>query len=159
MEATAGHDLLSFMDAYSGYNQIRMHPPDKDKTAFITDSAVYCYKMMPFGLKNAGATFQRLVNLIFAPLIPETMAVYVDDILVKSLHRGDHLSHLRQAFQLLRQYKMKLNPEKCTFGVASGKFLGYLVSQRGIEANPDQISAILNMKSPTCVNEVQVLTG
>ena len=74
--------------------------------------------------------------------------------LVKSLHRGDHLSHLEEAFQLLRRYKMKLNPEKCTFGVASGKFLGYLVSQRGVEANPDQISAILNMKSPTCVKEV-----
>ena len=137
------------MDACSGYNQIRMHPPDEDKTTFITDYVVYCYKMIPFGLKNAGATFQRLVNRIIAPLISTTMVVYVDDMLVKSLHQEDHLYHLEEAFNLLRQHKMKLNPEKCTFEVASGKFLGYLVSQRGIEANPNQISAILNMKSPT----------
>ena len=102
VENTSGHNLLSFMDAYFGYNHIRIYPPDEDNTTFITDRIVYCYKMMPFGLKNAGATFQRLVNRIFAPLIGKTMAVYVDDMLVKSLHRGDHLRHLDEAFKLLR---------------------------------------------------------
>jgi len=85
------------------------------------------------------------------------MKVYVDDMLVKTVQRTDHLQHISIAFDLLRQYKVKLNPKKCIFGVASGKFLGYLVIQRGIEANPNQISAILNMRSPTCVKEVQML--
>ena len=87
------------------------------------------------------------------------MEVYVDDMLVKSTLRTDHLQHLGEAFNLLRKYKIKLNPEKCTFGVASGKFLGYLVTQRGIEADPNQISSILNMRSPTCMKEVQMLNG
>jgi hypothetical protein len=147
------------MDTYSGYNQIKMYPPDEDKMAFLTDRGTYCYKVMPFGLKNAGATFQCMVNHVFKDLIGKTMEVYVDDMLVKSSQRMEHIQHLEEAFSLLRKYKIRLNPEKCTFGVASGKFLGYLVTQRGIEANPDQISAILDMKSPTCVKEVQSLTG
>lgn len=102
VEATSGHDILSFMDAYSGYNQVRIHPPDEEKTAFVTDSTVYCYKRMSLGLKNAGATYQRLVNLIFEKLIPTSMAVYVDDMLIKSLHRGDHIPHLEESFKLLR---------------------------------------------------------
>jgi len=87
------------------------------------------------------------------------MEVYVDDILVKSVQRTNHLQRLNKTFNLLRQYKVKLNHEKCTIGVASRKFLEYLVTQRGIEADPDQISAIMNMKSPTCVKEVQMLNG
>ena len=92
---------------------------------------------MPFGLKNAGVTFQRMVNKVFNDLIGNTMEVYVDDMLVKSVQRTNHLQHLSKAFDLLRQYEVMLNPEKCTFGVASGKFLGYLVTQWGIEADPD----------------------
>jgi len=123
VEATAGHELLNFMDAYFGYNQIKMHPPDKDKIAFTTDRGIYCYNVMPFGLKNVGATFQRMVNKVFKDLIGSTMAVYIDDMLVKSVHHRDHLQHLDEAFDLLRQYKVKLNPEKCTFGVAFEKFI------------------------------------
>jgi len=155
VDATAGSELLSFMDAYSGYNQIQMYPPDQEKTAFLTDRGIYCYKMMPFGLKNAGATFQRMVDHVFKDLIGKTMSVYVDDMIVKSSQRTDHLQHLEEAFSRLRKYQIKLNPEKCTFGVASGKFLGYMVTQRGIESDPSQVSAILNMKSPTSVKEVQ----
>lgn len=113
---------------------------------------------MPFGLKNAGATYQRLVNKIFKPLIGRTMEVYIDDMLVKSLNRSDHVKDLREAFSILQTYGLKLNPEKCTFGVESGKFLGYLVSQRGIEVNPDQIQAIMKMNSPRTIKEVQALT-
>ena len=98
-----------------------------------------------------------MVDQVFKDLIGHTMEVYVDDMLVKSVQRSDHLRHLNEAFDLLRKYQVKLNPEKCTFEVASGKFLGYLVTQRGIEANSDQISVILNMKSPMCVKEVQIL--
>ena len=91
VEATAGHELLSFMDTYSGYNQIKMHPPDEDMTAFTTGWGIYCYKVMPFRLKNVGATFQQMVNAIFKDLIENTLEVYVDDILVKSVQHTDHL--------------------------------------------------------------------
>ena len=136
-----------------------MHEPDQIKTTFVTDRGLYCYKVMPFGLKNAGATYQRLVNRIFADLIGKTMEVYVDDMLVKSLLATNHVDNLREMFLILRRYKMKLNPNKCVFGVESGKFLGYIVSRRGIEANPEKIKALLDMKSPRRVKEVQSLTG
>ncbi|CAL9028480.1 unnamed protein product, partial [Prunus brigantina] len=127
VDATAGHALLSFMDAYSGYNQIFMHPEDQAHTSFITDRGLYCYKVMPFGLKNVGATYQRLVNNIFAPLIGNTMEVYVDDMLVKSRTTNQHIPNLSAMFTILKQYKMRLNPTKCAFGVASGKFLGFMI--------------------------------
>ncbi|KAI5351609.1 hypothetical protein L3X38_004500 [Prunus dulcis] len=148
VDSTSGNQLLSFMDAYSGYNQIMMHGDDKAKTSFIIERGTYCYKVMPFGLKNAGATYQRLVNKIFKEQIGKTMEVYVDDMLVKAPKRADHIGNLAESFSLLRQYRMKLNPSKCTFSVSSGRFLGYLVTQRGIEAHPRQIKAILEMKRP-----------
>ncbi|CAA7047599.1 unnamed protein product, partial [Microthlaspi erraticum] len=159
VDATAGHELMSFMDAFSGYNQILMHPSDQEKTSFMTSRGIYCYKVMPFGLKNAGSTYQRLVNMMFADQIGYTMEVYIDDMLVKSLVAEDHIMHLQQAFATLRKYNMKLNPTKCSFGVSSGKFLGYIVTHRGIEANPDQIRAIQVIPSPKNVKEVQKLTG
>ncbi|KAI5336625.1 hypothetical protein L3X38_015893 [Prunus dulcis] len=159
VDATAGHALLSFMDAYSGYNQIFMHPEDQAHTSFITDRGLYCYKVMPFGLKNAGATYQRLVNHLFAPLIGNTMEVYVDDMLVKSRTADQHIPNLSAMFTILKQYKMRLNPTKCAFGVASGKFLGFMISQRGIEANPEKIQAILDMAIPKTVKDIQSLTG
>ncbi|XP_056866528.1 uncharacterized protein LOC130512491 [Raphanus sativus] len=139
--------------------EILMHPDDREKTAFITDRGTYCYKVMPFGLKNAGATYQRLVNRMFAEQLGKTMEVYIDDMLVKSLRADDHLAHLKECFAILNKYGMKLNPAKCTFGVSSGEFLGYIVTQRGIEANPKQISAVLNLPSPRNCREVQRLTG
>ncbi|XP_019230417.1 PREDICTED: uncharacterized protein LOC109211339 [Nicotiana attenuata] len=139
IDATVGHELLSFLDAYSGYNQILMEEEDQEKTTFITQQGTYCYRVMPFGLKNAGATYQRLVTKMFKDQLGKTMEVYIDDILVKSKRKEDHL---REAFDILRRYGMKLNPEKCAFGVTSGKFLDFLVSQRGIEVNPDQIKGI-----------------
>jgi hypothetical protein len=114
---------------------------------------------MPFGLKNAVATFQRAVTDILRPAIGKTVEVYVDDILVKSREPEDHLADLEATFQLLRRYRMKLNASKCSFGVGSGKFLGYLISHKGIEANPIKVQALLDIKSPTCVKEVQKLTG
>src|SRR6187397_3237078 len=98
VDATAGHELLSFMDTYSGYNQILMHKDDQEKTAFITSQGIYCYKVMPFGLKNAGATYQRLVNKMFEDQLGETMEVYIDDMLVKSKKSKDHVDHLKQTF-------------------------------------------------------------
>ena len=121
VDATARHELLSFMDAYSGYNQILMHPDDQEKTAFMTNLGIFCYKVMPFGLKNAGATYQPLVNKMFADMLGKTMEVYIDDMLVKSLVADDHINHLKQSFDILRKYNMKLNPTKCSFGVSAGK--------------------------------------
>ena len=159
VDATAGHELLSFMDAFSDYNQISMDPGDQEKTSFVTAQGTYCYRVMPFGLKNAGATYQRLVNRMFQKHIGTTMEVYIDDMLVKSTTAGLHVSHLSEAFQILRNYNMKLNPAKCAFGVSAGKFLGFIVNHRGIEANPDKIKALLDMPSPSGIKEVQRLTG
>ena len=113
VDATSGHELLSFMDTYSGYNQILMHVFDQQHTSFITDCGLYCYKVTPFGLKNAGATYQHLVNMMFMEQIGKTMEVYVDDILVKSKTAADHVAHLSNTFAILRKYRMKLNPLKC----------------------------------------------
>jgi len=106
-----------------------MHPPDESKTAFTTGLGIYCYKVMPFGLKNIKATFQRMVDRVLKDLIGRPMEVYVEDMLIKSTMRKDNLQYLGEAFDLLQNIKVKLNFEKCTFGVASGKFLGYLVTQ------------------------------
>ena len=118
VDSTAGHKLLSFMDAFSGYNQIKMNETDQEKTSFVTSQGLFCYEVMPFGLKNAGATYQRLVNHMFCPQIGRNVEVYVDDMLVKSLDKGKHLDNLQETFDTLRRYNMKLNPSKCTFGVA-----------------------------------------
>ena len=158
-KSLTGHQLLSFMDAFLGYSQIKMDEADQEKTSFVTSQGLFCYEVMPFGLKNAGATYQRLVNHMFRPQIGRNVKVYVDDMLVKSLDEGKHLDDLQETFNTLRQYNMKLNPSKCAFGVASGKFLGFMVSHRGIEANPEKIKAILDMKPPQSIKEVQSLTG
>ena len=159
VDSTAGHKLLTFMDAFSGYNQIKMAEEDQEKTAFITSQGLYCYKVMPFGLKNAGATYQRLVNKMFSQQIGRNMEVYVDDMLVKNKEELTHLDDLKETFSTLKKYQMKLNPSKCVFGVVSGKFLGFMVSQRGIEVNLEKVRAIINMASPKTVKDVQKLTG
>ena len=154
VDATAGYELLSFMDAFSGYNQISMDPNDQEKTSFVTAQETYCYRVMPFGLKNAGATYQRLVNRMFQKQIGTTMEVYIDDMLVKSTTAELHIAHLSEVFQILRNYNMKLNPAKCAFGVSVGKFLGFIFNHRGIEANPDKIKVVLDMPSPSGIKEV-----
>ncbi|KAL0448335.1 UNVERIFIED_CONTAM: Retrovirus-related Pol polyprotein from transposon gypsy [Sesamum latifolium] len=138
MDSTASCALFSMMDAYQGYHQIFMAEEDRDKTSFVMENGVYYYNVMPFGLKNAGATYQRLMNRMFKDLIRSTMEVYVDDMLIKIKIEKEHLGHLESAFTIMRTYGMKLNPTKCTFGVREGKFLGYMVSERGIEANPEK---------------------
>ena len=131
-----------------------MDESDQEKTSFITSQGLFCYKVMPFGLKNAGATYQRLVNHMFHPQIGRNVEVYVDDMLVKSLDEDKHLDDLQETFDTFRWYNMKLNPSECAFGVLSDKFLGFMVSYRGIEVNPDKIQAILNMEPPRDIKEV-----
>ncbi|XP_016173755.1 uncharacterized protein LOC107616294 [Arachis ipaensis] len=147
------------MDAYSGYNRIPMYKPDQEKTSFITPRANYCYVVMPFELKSAGATYQRLMNKVFAPHLGNLMEVYVDDILVKTKDKADLLTDLSQVFNTIRMHGMRLNPAKCTFVVEAGKFLGFMLTQRGIESNPDKCRVVLEMKIPTCLREVQQLNG
>ena len=120
---------------------------------------IFYYNVMPFGLKNVGATDQRLVTKMFRLLLGKTMEVYIDDMLIKSKERPDHANHLQQAFDLLRTYGMKLNPVKCAFGVSVGQFLGFMMTQRGIEANPSQLKAILESPASSSRKEVQQLTG
>ena len=116
------------MDAFSGYNQIRMHEADQEKTSFVTSQGLFCYKVMPFSLKNAGATYQRLMNKMFTQQIGRNVQVYMNDMLVKIRREEDHLEDLRETFDTLRSYNMKLNLGKCAFGVTAGKFLGFMVS-------------------------------
>ena len=128
VDSIAGHKLLTFMDAFSGYYQIKLAKEDQEKTAFITSQGFYYYKVMPFSLKNARATYQRLVNKIFSKQIMRNMEMYVDDMLIKSREEFAHMDDLQETFATLKQYQMKLNPSKCAFGVVSRKFLGFMVS-------------------------------
>ncbi|XP_057418168.1 uncharacterized protein LOC130712350 [Lotus japonicus] len=159
VDNSSGYEYLSLMDAYSGYNQIPMFQKDEDKTTFVTDQGTYCYTMLPFGLKNVVATYQRMMTKIFGHLMGKSVEVYIDDVIVKTPKGGDHVADLAEVFEQLHKHNMRLNPEKCTFGVRSGKFLGYMLTDQGIELNPDKCEAIKNMKSPRTVKEVQQLAG
>ena len=127
------------MDAFSGYHQIFIDPTNKEKMAFICSTGVFNYVMMPFGLMNAGATYQRLMDKIFKNQRGRNFEVYVDDSIVKSKTEKEMIVDLQETFDKMRKYKMKLNPRKCVFWIRSRKFLGYLVGQRGIDANHEKI--------------------
>ncbi|KAK4397993.1 hypothetical protein Sango_1274800 [Sesamum angolense] len=130
-------------------------PKDGKRVSFITSAGIFCYVARPFSLKNAGATYQCLVDKIFRPQFGRNIKVYIDDMLVKSKEAKDHITDPEETFSVLRNYRLKLNPKKYAFGVQRGRFLGFMVTHRGIEANPLKIKAILDMKAPTNVNEVQ----
>ncbi|XP_028057287.1 uncharacterized protein LOC114261245 [Camellia sinensis] len=158
VDVTAGHERMSFLDAYSGYHQISLFGPDQEKTAFISLRGTYCYKVMPFSLKNAGATYQRMVTKMFMDQLGKTMEAYIDDMVVKSKLAEHHLRDLEEVFQIPKTHKLRLNALKCAFGVGSGKFLGYMVTRQGIEVNPDQIKALKDIEAPRKARELQKLT-
>jgi hypothetical protein len=133
------------LDAYSGYHQIKMKESDQLVTSFITPFGMYCYVTMPFGLRNTGATYQRCMQHVFGEHIGPTVEAYVDDIVVKTKKADNLVNDLDVAFKCLRAKNIKLNPEKCVFGVPRGMLLGFIVSKRGIEANREKITAITNM--------------
>ena len=145
VDGAAGHKILGFLNAYSRYNQINMHPQDKEKTTFVTIDANYYYRVIPFGLKNAGATYQRLMDKIFKALIGRCIEVYVDDIVVKSDSFEQHVKDLEEVFEALRRTDMRLNPEKCTFGVEGGKFLGFMLTTGGSRLTRTSVG-----RSPRC---------
>ena len=159
VDSTSGCKMLNFLDAFSGYNQIKMHPRDECKTAFMTETSCYCYTVMSFGLKNAGTTYQWLMDKVLAPMLGRNVHAYVDDMVVTSQERGQHIADLEELFTTIAKYRLKLNPEKCVFRVEADKFLGFLLIERGIDANPEKCAAILAMRSPASVKEVKQLTG
>jgi hypothetical protein len=149
VDSTSRCDLLSFLDAYSGFHQIQMSRQDREHTAFVTMDGLYCYIVMPYNLKNALSTFVRAMSKTFGDLIRDKIEVYVDDIVVKTKRGSTLVEDLTLVFDKLRATRTKLNPEKCVFGVYAGKLLGFLVSHRGVEANPEKIKAIETMRPPT----------
>ncbi|XP_070050774.1 uncharacterized protein [Nicotiana tomentosiformis] len=159
IDATTGYGTMSFIDGSSGYNQIRMAPKDEELTAFLTPKGIYYYMVMPFILKNAGATYQRAMQNIFDDLLHKNVECYVHDLVVKSRKRGDHLKDLRMVFELLRRYKLRMNPLKCAFGVTSKKFLGFIVRHRGIEINQEKVDEILKMLEPRDIHELKSVQG
>ena len=150
--------MLSFMDGFYGYNQILMAPEDREKTTFIIEWGTYCYKFMSFGLKNVGATYQWAATTLFHDMMHRGVEVYVDDMIVKSRDKADHLATPERFFQRIRKFKLRLNPKKCIFSVSSGKLLGYMVKW-GIEVDPDKIKAILDMPVPKTEKEVRGFLG
>ena len=148
MDTTAGHPRMSFLNAFQGYHQIPLAFKDQEKTAFMTPTGNYHYKVMSFGLKNAGSTYQRMMTRMFKSQLGKNIEIYVDDMVVKSKMVSGHLGDLDGIFNVLRRHKLHLNASKCSFGMGSSKFLGYLVTHRGIEVNLDQIKAINDLKLP-----------
>ena len=153
VDFTASHELWTLSQV-----TIKLGSSDQEKTSFVTGQGTYCYQVMPFGLKNAGATYKRLVNKMFQKQIGISMEVYIDDMLVKLVKVELHVDHLAEAFQILKEYKMKLKPTKCAFGVSVRKFSGFIINSRGIEANLEKIRVVLNMQPPSSTKEIQRLT-
>jgi hypothetical protein len=159
VDSAAGCEVMSLLDCFSGYHQIYMKEEDKASTSFITPFGTYCFLRMSEGLKNAGSTFSRLTKSVLESQVGRNIFTYVDDIVIASRNKEDHLDDLTDTFANMRDARLRLNPEKCVFGVRQGKILGYLVSHRGIEANPTKIQAIINMTPPQSTRDVQRLTG
>jgi hypothetical protein len=156
VDATASLELMSLLDCYSGYHQIWMKKEDEPKTSFITSSGAYCYLRMHEGLKNAGGRFSKMTAKVLHSQIGRNVLTYVDDIIVKSMKQENYITDLQETFA---KAGLKLNPEKCVFGVKKSKFLGCLVSMKGVEANPSKIKAILRMEPPSTKKGAQRLTG
>ena len=158
-DSTAGCALLCFLDCYLWYHQIALKEEDQEKTAFITPFGAYCYTTMSFGLKNTGTTYQRAIQDCLKNQLHRNIEAYVDDMVIKTRNPDDFIVDLEETFASFRSYQWKLNPTKCVFGVPSGKLLRFIISNRGIEANPEKIAAITNMHPPASIKDVQKLTG
>ena len=150
---------MCFLDAYSGYHEIKMKESDQAATAFITPYGPFCFNTMPFGLKNAGATYQRMIQTCLEKQIGKTVEAYVDDVVIKTKHVESLVDDLRLTFDNLRTYDIWLNPEKCIFSVPAEKLLRFIVSNRAIEANPAKIRVLSQLAIPTDLKQVQKLAG
>ncbi|GKB05646.1 reverse transcriptase domain-containing protein, partial [Tanacetum coccineum] len=159
VESLCGYPFKCFLDAYKGYHRIQIVELDEDKTAFHTLHGVYCYTKMPFGLKNARATYQWLVDKAFEKQVGRNLEVYVDDLVIKSHTKAELLRDIEETFRTLRKINMKLNLKKCTFGAVEGMFLGYMVGPEGIKPCLEKIEAVLQLPSLRTIKEVQSLNG
>jgi hypothetical protein len=157
VDYAANAAIMSLLDCFSGYHQCWMAKEDEEKTNFITPFGTFCFVRMPEGLKNAGSTFTRMTGIVFKPQISKNIQAYVDDLIVKSSDRASHVNDLAETFANMRRAGLKLNPEKCVFGVTKGKILGCLISAKRIEANPDKIKAIREMEEPKTKKDIQKL--
>ena len=155
----AGSAMFSFIDGFSGYNQIKMAPKDAEKTAFRTPIGNFYYTVMPFRLKNAGATYQRTMTAIFDDMMHQELEDYVDDIVVKSKRRAEYFHILRKVFERCRAFKLRMNLLKCAFEASTRKFLGFLVHSRGIDADLAKAIAIATMRPPATVKELKSFLG
>jgi hypothetical protein len=158
VDSAANTAVMSLLDCFSGYHQCWMAKEDEEKTSFITPFGTFCFVRMPEGLKNAGSTFTRMTGTVFKPQIGRNFQAYVDDLIVKIANRASHVSDLAETFANMRRAGLKLNPEKCVFGVTNGKILGCLISAKRIEANPNKIRAIREMEEPK-TKDIQKLNG
>jgi hypothetical protein len=158
VDSTASCSMLSFLDCYSGYHQISLTKEDEEKTAFITLFGAFCYTSMPFSLKNTGATYQRSIQTCLADHWGKRVEAYIDDVVIKTENSENFIEGLQLVFNRWRRYRWKLNPEKCVFGVPSGKLLRFIVSHQGIEDNLEKIKAIMRMEAPRSQKKVQRLT-
>ena len=154
VDATVDHPWVSFLDAFQGYHQIPLALDDQKKTAFVTPTGNYHYKVMPFGLKNARSTYQRMITRMFEPQLGKNIEVYINDMVVKSKVVSEHVNDLGNIFEILREHKLCLNASKCSFGISSGKFMGYKVTHPRIKVDPNQIRAITNLRPPWNLKEV-----
>ncbi|GJS04670.1 reverse transcriptase domain-containing protein [Tanacetum coccineum] len=159
VESFCGYPFKCFLDAYKGYHQIKMAKEDEEKTAFIISQGIFCYSKMPFGLKNVGATYQRLVDKAFQKQIGRNLEAYVDDLVIKSCTEQEVIRDVEETFRTLRKKNMKLNPKKCTFRMKEGVFLGYKVNSDGLWVCPDKVEAVFSLPSPKCLKDVQRLNG
>jgi hypothetical protein len=159
IDQAAGCDMLSLLDCFSRYHQVWMRREDEAKTRFTTPFGIFCFIRMPEGLRNAGSTFNRMMELILGSQLGRNASAYVDDIVIMSEKEKDHIADLTETFDNMRQNDLKLNLEKCIFGIRKGQLLGRMVSKRGIQENPQKIEALRRMQPPSSRKEVQRLTG
>jgi hypothetical protein len=159
VDSTVGCKIMALLVYFSGYHQIWLRKEDKEKTSFITLFGTFCYLRMLEGLRNAGSSFCRMTKATLKDQVGRNVLSYVDDIMVESKKNASYISDLTKTLANTCKAKLKLNPDKCVFGVIRGKVLGCLVSTKGIEVNPDKIKAILQMEPPQTRKEVQKLTG
>ena len=160
VDNTAGSALMSFFDGFSGYNQIKMAPKDMTKTTFTTKWGIYCYTVMLFGLKNARETYQRMATTLLHDMMHNEVKVNVDDdMIVKSEDRGSHTINLGKFFKRIKEHRLRLNPQKCTFRVTTRKLLSFIVSDKGIEVYPYKLKAILEMPPPKSEKEIRGFLG
>jgi hypothetical protein len=161
VDTAAGHKVISFMDGNAGYNQIFMAEEDIHKIAFRCPGHVDLYKwvVMTFGLKNAGATYQRAMNYIFYELIGKSVEIYIYDVVVKSEGYQEHMVDLHRALECTRKHGLKMNPNKCAFGVSAGQFFGFIVHERGIEISRKTITTIDKVEAQKTKVELQSFIG